>query len=400
MPEQEDDPIERERQRGLEKGEAMKIIGDLITGDKGRDIFRGQPRTGLPLLPKALREEFKTGSHLEALKSFRRECWAFGLTSTIGLEDLAVAQHYGLATNLLDWTTNPLVALFFACGEAHDKGGTALGGDVFVLNNPEPVREKDIEDDQWMHIKGLKLYNPRLIDPRITRQKGLFTIQAEDKPVNDLVDSPELVIRFVPAELKQPLLEILYTMGIDRSTLFPDPDGLCARINWETSNRIKRDFPPVSGARIIYAQAHIRVEAESKSMASFHPRLRDPQKEQALRTLMEDALKSLGALISAAEKSPPAAINNSWEILSKNVIETAKLFGFERYEDGDSELSQAVRYLTLEVLESQQFMAEVYLLASRRVEKTANADVSAKDAQEFIRACMAILERLISTLLG
>jgi hypothetical protein len=97
--------------------------------------------------------------------------------------------------------------------------------------------------------------------------------------------------------------------------------------------------------------------------------LRDPQKEQALRTLMEDALKSLGALISAAEKSPPAAINNSWEILSKNVIETAKLFGFERYEDGDSELSQAVRYLTLEVLESQQFMAEVYLLASRRSRK-------------------------------
>jgi hypothetical protein len=43
-------------------------------------------------------------------------------------------------------------------------------------------------------------------------------------------------------------------MGIDRSTLFPDPDGLCARINWETKNRIDRNFPPVSGERIIYAQ--------------------------------------------------------------------------------------------------------------------------------------------------
>jgi hypothetical protein len=56
----------------------------------------------------------------------RRECWAFGLKATHGLEDLAIAQHYGLATNVLDWTTNPLVALFFACGEAHDKNGTAL----------------------------------------------------------------------------------------------------------------------------------------------------------------------------------------------------------------------------------------------------------------------------------
>jgi hypothetical protein len=54
----------------------------------------------------------------------------------------------------------------------------------------------------------------------------------------------------VPAELKQVLLEILYTLGIDRSRLFPDPDGLCARINWETKNGIERNFPPVSGTRM------------------------------------------------------------------------------------------------------------------------------------------------------
>jgi hypothetical protein len=46
------------------------------------------------------------------------------------------------------------VARFFACGEDRDKDGTALGGDVFVLNNPEPIGDEDIKEDRWMNIKG------------------------------------------------------------------------------------------------------------------------------------------------------------------------------------------------------------------------------------------------------
>ena len=390
------------------------------------------------MLPKALRKEFQTGHHLEALKSFRRECWAFGLTATEGLEDLAVAQHYGLATNLLDWSTNPLVALFFACGEEYDKDGTALGGDVFVLNNPEPVGEQDIKGDKWRDIKGLKLYNPRLIDPRITRQKGLFTIQGvADKTVKDLVSPPELITHFVPAELKLVLLEILYTMGIDRSTLFPDPDGLCARINWETKNRIEREFPPVSGARIIYAKAHgsigsgdtkaefeiapdlatateavsplddeqasalmRRVEAELKTAAVAHPRMRDPQQEKELRLAIGYDLEILEKLTSIAEKLPSAAIKESWEIVSRNVIKTARIFGDTHVEGGGSDLHQAVYYLSINVLESQEFMISMYALATvfQKVEKNPNADVSAKDAQVFVRSCMTVLSRLLSSL--
>ena len=137
--------------------------------------------------------------------------------------------------------------------------------------------------------------------------------------------------------------------------------------------------------------------AESKSTAFVHPRLRDPERERALRALTDNDLKSLGTLISVAEKSPREAIKESWEILSKNLIETAKLFGFTRDEEGDSDQSQAVRYLTFNVLESQEFMVEVYALALRNVEKAPNADVSVKNAQDFVRACMAIITRLIST---
>jgi hypothetical protein len=115
---------------------------------------------------------------------------------------------------------------------------------------------------------------------------------------------------------------------------------------------------------------------------------------------METDLKSLETLAEIAEKVPRAAIKESWEVLSRNVIDTAKLFGFTRVKEGGSDLRQAVHYLTLDVLESQEFMIGVYALATalQKVDETPNADVSGKDAQVFVKACMGILTRLIATL--
>ena len=62
--------------------EALKLIEQIIQGDRGYDIFRGQREFGWDLLPQALRKDFKDGDHLEALNKFRREGYGFGHRAT------------------------------------------------------------------------------------------------------------------------------------------------------------------------------------------------------------------------------------------------------------------------------------------------------------------------------
>ncbi|MEO1080156.1 MAG: FRG domain-containing protein [Pseudomonadota bacterium] len=199
--------------------------------------FRGQANTEWDLIPKAGRRPYflKGGRSLGRFASWSKKAIAFDRNlPTNDWERLAVAQHYGLATCLLDWTYNPLIALFFACVDhAHTDGAVYFLEPEAHLNS-----ESALLEDENMPVVG---YAPRHIDPRVQHQRSAFTvhlpahkkIEAVQHPALDK-SHPILVKLEVPSTFKTEIMANLDNYGVSHSSIFPDLGGLSSHVNWET----------------------------------------------------------------------------------------------------------------------------------------------------------------------
>lgn len=100
-------------------------------------FFRGHADKQWELKPSLLRNNgFIENEHLMYRTIVAKHTSEFS-TCTSALDYLVKMQHYGLPTRLLDLTTNPLIALYFACEElqAYDKV-KGKDGEVIVLKTP------------------------------------------------------------------------------------------------------------------------------------------------------------------------------------------------------------------------------------------------------------------------
>jgi hypothetical protein len=190
-------------------------------------VFRGQSQVQWGLVPKAGREEFAHIRDDVLFNSFRRRGVEYLASQPDNDWDwLAIAQHHGLATRLLDWTNNPLIAAYFAVCEDVDDDAAIYAffptyGWTAVKERPDPF-----------NAGGVAIFRPRGVVPRITRQGGCFTIHGPPSTDIKHEDCGILHRIVIKKEYRSELLIELSRYGINAFTVFPDLDGVSNYLNW------------------------------------------------------------------------------------------------------------------------------------------------------------------------
>src|SRR4030042_1168114 len=200
-----------------------------------RWLFRGHSRLEWSLLTKFGRDEYKGVSFDRLFDSWKRR--AVELISLAPSDDwdwLAIAQHHGLATKLLDWSFNPLAAAFFAV-YPEEKTDCV----IYAYKSTISITTHNITPNDYI---GVGVFKPRGIAARITRQGAIFTFHnPPDLKLDDHLDHEEEIERLIIKKMyRREFLFELDRYGFNKMTLFPDLDGLSEYCNWSANNSTRK----------------------------------------------------------------------------------------------------------------------------------------------------------------
>ena len=230
-------------------------------------FFRGHSRISYELIPSVLRGNL---NEKDIILDFQQYAPQYNINFDFVYDCdkvLGYMQHYGIPTRLIDWSINPLVALYFACKESNDD--VKEDGRIFIFNpwkyNSE-ITEYEEPEAHKINIlaRSLLSYNWNLeviqeylqkkfinvtsfldnidkpfsfvseyTNKRKISQQGCFTIHGANRGAFDKWDEAKKSICYltIKGKKKEEILEELNLLYVNEYSIFPDFEGMSKMLN-------------------------------------------------------------------------------------------------------------------------------------------------------------------------
>ena len=307
----------------------LRAIGLISTySAEARYVWRGQSDLNWDLSPGLVRrlqdhssangpvtETQLLGHERQLLASARAAGYGRTDGRIIGdIELLAVLQHHGAATRLLDVSSDPMVAIWFAVENPYffDRNGA-----LFAINVSNAENVSGTDRRSWARILDrmepgiIGFYEPPGADERIKVQRGRFIFSRltgkeshelslpidigdwnrarRDKFFGEARGSgrpvpPSILVLKIPRRTKPRLLRLLEnSYGYTSETMYPDLGGFAAANGWQKPFRADRR--PAIGLTESYLPVEVDPEKVARLATSIRGLSSDKLLELARREL-------------------------------------------------------------------------------------------------------------------